>query len=100
MKPIYYQAVRASVASGARLAGGAAGGAERQPSAAFRANRRRSWWPPTEAAPPSAPVLSAVTAQTVKPVLAPVLGKDALLVTDGNNVYPPCAAALGVSHEA
>src|SRR5208283_954347 len=45
-------------------------------------------------------VLSAVTAQTIKPVLAPVLGKDALLVTDGNNVYPPCAAALGVSHEA
>jgi hypothetical protein len=41
-----------------------------------------------------------VTAQTIKPVLAPVLGKDALLVTDGNNVYPPCAAALGVSHEA
>ena len=45
-------------------------------------------------------VLSAVTVQTIKPVLAPVLGKDALLVTDGNNVYPPCAAALGVSHEA
>ena len=36
----------------------------------------------------------------MKPVLAPVLGKDTLLVTDGNNVYPPCAAALGVSHEA
>src|SRR5208283_198052 len=51
MKPTYYQAVRTSVASGARLAGGA----ERQPSAAFRTNRRRSWWPPTEAAPPSAP---------------------------------------------
>ena len=31
-------------------------------------------------------VLSAVTVQTIKPVLAPVLGKDALLVTDGNNV--------------
>ncbi len=41
-----------------------------------------------------------MTVETIKLVLAPVLGKDALLVTDGNNVYPPCAAALGVSHEA
>lgn len=45
-------------------------------------------------------VLPAVTAQAVKRVLGPILGKDALLVTDGNSVYPPCAAALGVSHEA
>ena len=30
----------------------------------------------------------------------PVMDKDALLVTDGNTSYPPCAAALGVSHEA
>src|SRR5208337_2194062 len=97
MKPIYYQAVRASVASGARLAGGA----ERQPSAAFRTKKQT---PILVAADRSgatiSAVLSAVTAQTIKPVLAPVLGKDALLVTDGNNVYPPCAAALGVSHEA
>ena len=28
------------------------------------------------------------------------MDKDALLVTDGNTSYPPCAAALGVSHEA
>jgi len=45
-------------------------------------------------------VLPSVTAEAVKVVLEPALGKDALLVTDGNNVYPPCAAALGVSHEA
>lgn len=32
-------------------------------------------------------------------VLEPVPSKDALLVTDGCTSYPPCAAALGVSHE-
>jgi len=28
-----------------------------------------------------------------------VLGKDALLVTDGASFYPACAATLGVTHE-
>jgi len=45
-------------------------------------------------------VLPVVTADAIRAVLAPLLDKDALLVTDGNNIYPPCAAALGVSHEA
>lgn len=45
-------------------------------------------------------VLPAVTADAIRAVLAPVLDKDALLVTDGGRSYPPCAAALGVSHEA
>lgn len=45
-------------------------------------------------------VLPAVTADAIGAVLAPVLDKDALLVTDGCTSYPPCAAALGVSHEA
>jgi transposase-like protein len=44
-------------------------------------------------------VLSSVTADAIRAVLAPVLDKDALLVTDGCTSYPPCAAALGVSHE-
>lgn len=44
-------------------------------------------------------VLPSVTADAIRAVLAPVLDKDALLVTDGNTSYPPCAAALGVSHE-
>jgi transposase-like protein len=44
-------------------------------------------------------VLLAVTADAIHTVLAPVLDKDALLVTDGCTSYPPCAAALGVSHE-
>ena len=45
-------------------------------------------------------MLPAVTADAIRAVLAPVLDKDALLVTDGGTSYPPCAAALGVSHEA
>ena len=44
-------------------------------------------------------ILPAVNADTIKDVLAPVLGKDALLVTDGSSFYPPCAAKLGVTHE-
>jgi transposase-like protein len=45
-------------------------------------------------------VLPSVCAAAIEAVLRPVLGKDALLVTDGCTSYPPCAAALGVSHEA
>jgi hypothetical protein len=44
-------------------------------------------------------VLPAVNADTIKDVLAPVLGKDALLVTDGASFYPACAAKLDVTHE-
>src|SRR5512144_465319 len=44
-------------------------------------------------------ILPAVNADTIKDVLAPVLGKDTLLVTDGASFYPPCAAMLGVTHE-
>lgn len=40
-----------------------------------------------------------VSAAAFHAVLAPVLDKDALLVTDGCTSYPPCAASLGVSHE-
>jgi transposase-like protein len=45
-------------------------------------------------------VLPAVTAEAVEAVLKPVVSKAALLVTDGNNIYPLCARALGISHEA
>jgi hypothetical protein len=44
-------------------------------------------------------VLPSVSADAFCAVLKPVLDKDALLVTDGCTSYPPCAAALGVSHE-
>src|SRR5512144_2986108 len=43
-------------------------------------------------------ILPAVNADTIKDILAPVLGKDALLVTDGASFYPACAATLGVTH--
>ena len=44
-------------------------------------------------------VLPTVCADAIKEVLQPVLDRDALLVTDGCTSYPPCAAALGISHE-
>lgn len=47
-----------------------------------------------------AAMLPAVTAQAAADVLEPVMQKDALLVTDGNTIYPPCARSLGVGHEA
>jgi transposase-like protein len=45
-------------------------------------------------------VLPAVNAAALQEVLGPVIEKDALLVSDGCTSYPPCAAALGISHEA
>ena len=44
-------------------------------------------------------VLPTVTADTLREALAPVMDKDALLVTDGGTSYPQCAAALGASQE-
>ena len=45
-------------------------------------------------------VLPSVTAASVQSALEPKIDDDILLVTDGNNVYPPCAKALGIKHEA
>ena len=45
-------------------------------------------------------VLPSVTADNVQAVLEPRTEDDILLVTDGNNVYPPCAKSLGIKHEA
>ena len=45
-------------------------------------------------------VLPSVTADSIRCVLEPRINDDILLVTDGNNVYPPCAKSLGVRHEA
>ena len=44
-------------------------------------------------------VLPRVDAAALAAALDPVVAKDALLVSDGGVSYPPCAAALGVSHE-
>ena len=45
-------------------------------------------------------VLPRVDAAALSAALDPVVAKDALLVSDGGASYPPCAARLGVSHEA
>ena len=45
-------------------------------------------------------VLPFVTADSVQCALEPRIDDDILLVTDGNNVYPPCAKSLGIKHEA
>ncbi len=45
-------------------------------------------------------VLPRVDAVALTAALDPVLARDALLVSDGGASYPPCAAALGVSHES
>ncbi len=45
-------------------------------------------------------VLPAVNADALQKALAPVVDKDALVVTDGETSYPRCAADLGVSHKA
>ena len=44
-------------------------------------------------------VLPAVSAAALEAALKPVIDPDALLVTDGCTSYPPCAAALGLTHE-
>ena len=44
-------------------------------------------------------VLPSVTADNVQAVLEPRIDDDILLVTDGNNVYPPCAESHGNKHE-
>ena len=43
-------------------------------------------------------VLPSVTADNVQAVLEPKIDDDILLVTDGNNVYSPCAKSLGIKH--
>jgi hypothetical protein len=45
-------------------------------------------------------VLPVFNAAALQEVLGPAIEKDALLVSDGCTSYPPCAAALGISHEA
>ena len=45
-------------------------------------------------------VLPAVTADALRNALEPAVAKDILLLSDAHRSYPPCAAALGVRHEA
>ena len=45
-------------------------------------------------------VLPSVTADNVQSVLEPRIDDEIVLVTDVNNIYPPCAKSLGIKHEA
>lgn len=45
-------------------------------------------------------VLPSVCSDSIRKILQPIMDKDALLVTDGCTSYPPCAKAMGISHEA
>ncbi len=45
-------------------------------------------------------VLPVVNADTLRTVIEPVVDEHIVLVSDGHRAYPPCAAALGVRHEA
>ncbi len=45
-------------------------------------------------------VLPTVTAETLKQAISPVVDRDIVLVSDGCQSYRPCAAAMGVRHEA
>ena len=45
-------------------------------------------------------VLPSVTGDNVQAVLEPMIDDDIILVTDGINIYPPCAKSLGIKHEA
>ena len=44
-------------------------------------------------------VLPSVTADNVQAVLEPRMDDDILMVTDGNNIYPPCAKSPGIKHK-
>lgn len=45
-------------------------------------------------------VLPAVNADALRDVIEPAVDDDIVLVSDGHRAYPPCAAAMGVRHEA
>ena len=45
-------------------------------------------------------VLETVTKASLEAALAPMLARDAVLVSDGGRAYPGCARRLGVQHEA
>ncbi len=45
-------------------------------------------------------VLAAVNAEALHAALEPAVDTDIVLVSDGHGSYPPCAAAMGVRHEA
>jgi len=45
-------------------------------------------------------ILPAVNADALREAIEPVVDDDIVPVSDGHRAYPPCAAAMGVRHEA
>ena len=82
------------------LTGRHAAGEARPASGACQMNRFRYWFAADRSGTTACSVLPSVTAASVQSALEPRIDDDILLVTDGNNVYPPCAKALGIKHEA
>ena len=79
---------------------GAQGAAARRRSAVSRASRCRFSWRWTVAGRRSAQCCPGLTRRPSRPPSIRWSPGDALLVSDGGASYPPCAAALGVSHES
>ena len=44
-------------------------------------------------------VLPALTAESLREIIEPIVDGDIILVSDGHRAYPPCAAVVGVRHE-
>ena len=98
MKPVFWKAARGNAILTERRAAGATGGkaskrglSDEQVPILFAADRSGTT---------TCSVLPFVTADNVQNVLEPRIDKDIILVTDGNNIYPPCAKSLGIKHEA
>ena len=94
-RPTSWRAGRARAGWGARHGGGAA----RRRSAASRASRYRFSWRRTGAERRSARCCPGSMRRRSR-LPSTRWSRRALLVSDGGASYPPCAAALGVSHEA
>ena len=92
----YGRAGRARAGLDARHGGGAA----RRRSAASRASRCRFSWRQTGAGRRSACCPGSMRRRSRLPSIRWSRRTPGLLVSDGGASYPPCAAALGVSHEA
>ncbi len=95
MKPVFWRAIRDSANWNASPANGAARPAKRglsceQVPVLVAADRSGTTF---------STVLPTVTADTLKQAISPV-DRDIVLVSDGCQSYRPCAAAMGVRHEA
>ena len=93
---MFWKAARGNAILTERCAAGAA----RQASVACQTSRFRYYLPQIAAEQRLVLFFHLSRADNVQNVLEPRIDKDIILVTDGNNIYPPCAKSLGIKHEA